>query len=80
MKPGRTLFMRIFCDAYSSAYCFVNDARAARMAADVGNAGSGSNAANVEMLTIDPPPRDCRTGVTKRVRYLEHIEQIDFHR
>jgi len=42
-------------------------ASAARNTPEVGNSGSGSNTANVEILTMVPPPRAHMWGVTRRV-------------
>jgi hypothetical protein len=66
MKPGSTLFMRTLSAAYLSANSLVNAARPARNTPEVGNTGSGSNAAKVEMLMIVPPPCFTISGATSR--------------
>ena len=76
MKPGRILFIRMLADAYSSANSFVNTAKSARIAPEVGNEASGSKAANVEMLTTAPPPRDSMIGVTNRTIRTAFRKQI----
>ena len=58
MKPGSTLFIRTPSAAYFVLNILANAARPARKTADVGKSASGSNTANVEMLTIDPSAHD----------------------
>src|SRR3546814_13245969 len=67
MKPGSTLFMRMFSAAYLSAKSFVKAATPERNTPKVGKAGSGSKVAKVVMLTMEPERWRCMTGVTSRV-------------
>ena len=60
------MFILTLSTAYLSANSFVNAAKPARRTPDVGNTGSGSNAANVEMLMIEPAPCATMIGVTSR--------------
>jgi len=52
IKPGNMLFILIFLEAYSSANNLVNAAKVDLNMTEVGNVGSGSNAAKVDMLIM----------------------------
>lgn len=72
--------MRMSADAYSSANSFVNAAKAVRIAPDVGNAASGSKAAQcLKYSTIAPPPARFDDGVTNRAD-ANGVEEVDVHR
>ena len=73
MKPGRMLFIRTLSGAYVSANSLVKAASPARNTPEVGKTGSGSKAAKVEMLMIEPARCACMTGATSRVGRITFI-------